>query len=78
MAPTEDDAVRGDEMSDRKLMLMGLERNCGEEGKLRGKYVQQLADSESELGDIAEKIAQLKAQIEQTEAQIDQMMAALG
>ncbi len=56
---------------------LGSLQSSGEEGKLRGKYVQQLAASETELDDIAQKIELLNQQIQQKEAQAEQTIAGL-
>jgi hypothetical protein len=50
----------------------------GEEGKLRGRYVQQLSQSEEELATIAHNIQQTQAIIERKRAEVDRMIAALG
>jgi hypothetical protein len=50
----------------------------GEEGKLRGRYVQQLSQSEEELATIARNIQQTQAIIERKRAEVDRMIAALG
>ena len=57
---------------------MAVLSNSGEEGKLRGRYVQQLTQSEAELVEIERTIARLQAEIEQTQARIEQMMANLS
>lgn len=57
---------------------LGALQQSGDEGKLRGQYVQRLAASESELGDIARNVEQLRAQIEQKEAQVEQVIAGLN
>ena len=56
---------------------MAVLSNAGEEGKLRGRYVQQLAQSEEELAEIERAVARTRAEIEQKQASVDQMMAAL-
>ncbi|GAB4431089.1 MAG: hypothetical protein Kow0031_12150 [Anaerolineae bacterium] len=53
-------------------------KSDGDEGKLRGKFVQQLAASEAELDGIAKKVEQLNRQIQQKEAQVEQVIAGLG
>jgi hypothetical protein len=51
--------------------------NSGEEGKLRGRYVQQLTQSEGELAQIERDVARLQADIEQKKNRLEQMMAGL-
>lgn len=50
----------------------------GEEGRLRGQYVQRLAQSEEELAAIAQSIAQTQANIERKQQDVERMIAALG
>lgn len=50
----------------------------GEEGRLRGQYVQRLAQSEEELAAIAQSIAQTQADIERKQQDVERMIAALG
>lgn len=50
----------------------------GEEGRLRGRYVKQLTQSEEELAQIERTIAQLQAEIQQKQVQIEKMIAELG
>lgn len=50
----------------------------GEEGRLRGRYVKQLEQSENQLAEIAQAIGQIRAEIDQRQAKNEQMMAALG
>lgn len=57
---------------------LGALQHSGDEGKLRGQYVQRLAATETELADIAQKIEGLKAQIKEKEAQIEQVIAGLS
>ncbi len=52
--------------------------NSGEEGRLRGRYVKQLTESEEELTRIDQKINQTQVEIEQKQATIEKMIAALG
>jgi hypothetical protein len=52
--------------------------NEGEEGRLRGRYVKQLTQSEEELAQIERTIAQLQAEIQQKQVQIEKMIAELG
>jgi hypothetical protein len=52
--------------------------NTGEEGKLRGRYVKQLTESEEQLAAINRTVARLQAEIEQKQSAIEQMIAALG
>ncbi len=57
---------------------MAVLSNSGEEGKLRGRYVQQLSQSEAELAEIDQAIARLQTEIEQTQTKIKQMIASLS
>lgn len=50
----------------------------GEEGRLRGRYVKQLTETEEALSEIETTIAKLKATRAAQEAQVHQMIAALG
>lgn len=50
----------------------------GEEGRLRGRYVKQLAESEEQLAEIERTIARIQAQVVQKQAQIEEMIAAVG
>jgi hypothetical protein len=50
----------------------------GEEGRLRGRYVKQLTQTEEELAEVDQIIAQTQAAIAKKQAQIEQMIAALG
>lgn len=50
----------------------------GEEGRLRGQYVKQLGDSESQLAEIAQMILATQSKIKQLQAEIDRLIAALG
>ena len=50
----------------------------GEEGRLRGRYVKQLTQSEEELTQIGRTIAQFQADIRQKQAQAEKMIADLG
>lgn len=50
----------------------------GEEGKLRGRYVQQLSQSEEDLATIAHNIEQTRTVVERKRAEVDRMIAALG
>ncbi|MCB0174194.1 MAG: hypothetical protein KDJ97_27020 [Anaerolineae bacterium] len=50
----------------------------GEEGRLRGQYVKQLGDSESQLAEIAQMITATQSKIKQQQAEIDKLIAALG
>jgi hypothetical protein len=52
--------------------------NAGEEGKLRGRYVKQLAESEEQLAEIGRTMARLQTEIEQKTANIERMIAALA
>lgn len=57
---------------------MAVLSNEGEEGRLRGRYVKQLADSEEQLADIDQTITRIQTEIKQKQAQIKQMIANLG
>ncbi len=57
---------------------MAVLSNQGEEGRLRGRYVQQLAQSEEQLADIDQTVARTQAEIEQKQAQVEKMIANLG
>jgi hypothetical protein len=50
----------------------------GEEGRLRGRYVKQLTQSEEELTQIERTIAQFQAEIQQKQTQAEKMIAELG
>jgi hypothetical protein len=50
----------------------------GEEGRLRGRYVKQLTQSEEELTQIERAITQFQADIQQKQAQAEKMIADLG
>ncbi len=52
--------------------------NRGDEGRLRSRYVKQLAQSEEDLTKIAQTIKNLQADIAAKKAKIDKMMKALG
>jgi hypothetical protein len=57
---------------------MAVLSNTGEEGKLRGRYVKQLTESEEQLAEIDRTVALLQAEIEQKQANIERMIAALA
>ncbi len=57
---------------------MAVLSNAGEEGKLRGRYVKQLTESEEQLTEIERIVARLQAEIEQKKANVEQMIAALA
>jgi len=57
---------------------MAVLSNAGEEGKLRGRYVKQLTQSEEQLAEIDQVVARLQAEIEQKQANVERMIAALG
>jgi DNA repair exonuclease SbcCD ATPase subunit len=57
---------------------MAVLSNAGEEGKLRGRYVKQLTQSEEQLAEIDQAVARLQAEIEQKQANVERMIAALG
>ena len=50
----------------------------GEEGRLRGQYVKQLGDSESQLTEIAQSIMTRQQKIKQKHAELQTMIADLG
>ncbi len=50
----------------------------GEEGRLRGRYVKQLTQSEEELLDVEQIIKQTQSTIDEKQAEIKKMIAALG
>jgi hypothetical protein len=49
----------------------------GEEGRLRGRYVKQLTQSEEELAEIDQAVARMQADIEKKQAEIEKMVKAL-
>jgi hypothetical protein len=57
---------------------MAVLSNQGEEGKLRGRYVQQLTQSEEQLAQIERTISQTQAEIEQKRSGLEQIIAALA
>ncbi|GIK42520.1 MAG: hypothetical protein BroJett011_63530 [Chloroflexota bacterium] len=57
---------------------MAVLSNAGEEGKLRGRYVKQLTESEEQLAEIERAVARLQADIEQKKTRLEQMIAALA
>jgi hypothetical protein len=57
---------------------MAVLSNAGEEGKLRGRYVKQLTESEEQLAEIERTVARLQAEIEQKKNRLEQMIAALA
>ncbi|MFN8453290.1 MAG: hypothetical protein U0401_01235 [Anaerolineae bacterium] len=57
---------------------MAVLANQGEEGKLRGRYVQQLTQSEEQLAEIERTIGRLQAEIEQKRASLERMIAGLA
>ena len=52
--------------------------NDGEEGRLRGRYVKQLAQSEEELAAIDRAIARINQEISQKEGDVEKMIAGLA
>jgi hypothetical protein len=50
----------------------------GEEGRLRGRYVKQLTQSEEELAEIERVVAQTQAEIKRKQGQIERILAELG
>ncbi|MBE7552393.1 MAG: hypothetical protein HS126_15090 [Anaerolineales bacterium] len=57
---------------------MAVLSNAGEEGKLRGRYVKQLTESEEQLAEIERTVARLQAEIEQKRANAEEMIAGLS
>lgn len=57
---------------------MAVLSNQGEEGKLRGRYVQQLTQSEEQLAEIERTIGRLQGEIEQKRASLETMIAGLA
>lgn len=57
---------------------MAVLSNAGEEGKLRGRYVKQLTESEEQLAEVERTVARLQAEIEQKKIHLEQMIAALA
>jgi hypothetical protein len=57
---------------------MAVLSNAGEEGKLRGRYVKQLTESEEQLAEVEQTVARLQAEIEQKKTRLEQMIAALA
>ncbi len=57
---------------------MAVLSNDGEEGKLRGRYVKQLSQSEEELAQIDRAVAQTRTEVEQKQAEVEKMMAELA
>ena len=66
------------EMQGQAQKNMGVLANSGEEGRLRGRYVKQLAESEEELAAIDRKIEQTRTEIEGKNGEIGRMIKALG
>ncbi|MBI3374519.1 MAG: hypothetical protein HY017_22565 [Betaproteobacteria bacterium] len=52
--------------------------NAGDEGKLRGRYVKQLGDSEEQLADNEATVLRVRAEIAARQADAERMIAALG
>lgn len=57
---------------------MAVLSNAGEEGKLRGRYVKQLTESEEQLAQIDQTVARLQTEINQKQANIERMIAGLA
>jgi hypothetical protein len=57
---------------------MGALAKEGEEGRLRGRYVKQLTQTEEELAEVDQIVTQTQAEIAQKQAHIEQMIAALN
>ena len=66
---------RAQEQAQKNMAVLS---NAGEEGKLRGRYVKQLTESEEQLTEIDRTVARLQTEIEQKQAHIERMIAALG
>ena len=66
------------EMQEKAQKNMGVLSNSGEEGRLRGRYVKQLADSEERLAEIAQTIARTEAAIKEKQATVVKMISDLG
>jgi hypothetical protein len=65
---------RSQEQAQKNMQVLAP---SGEEGRLRGRYVQQLAQSEEELAQIARTLAQLADNIKQLGEKAQQIMAKL-
>ncbi|MBI1878492.1 MAG: hypothetical protein HYR94_09740, partial [Chloroflexi bacterium] len=57
---------------------MAVLSNTGEEGKLRGRYVKQLTESEEQLAEIDRTVDRLQAEIEQKQVDIEKMIKGLA
>lgn len=57
---------------------MAVLSNAGEEGKLRGRYVKQLTESEEQLAEVERTVARFQAEIEQKKTRLEQMITALA
>ncbi|MFN8457312.1 MAG: hypothetical protein U0401_22085 [Anaerolineae bacterium] len=57
---------------------MAVLANQGEEGKLRGRYVQQLTQSEEQLAEIERTVGRIQAEIEQKRASLERIIAGLA
>lgn len=57
---------------------MAVLSNAGEEGKLRGRYVKQLTESEEQLAQIDQTVSRLQTEINQKQANIERMIAGLA
>lgn len=66
---------RAQEQVQKNMKVLSQE---GEEGRLRGQYVQQLAKSEEELAEADRIVAQTQGEIEKKQAEIETMIANLG
>jgi hypothetical protein len=56
---------------------MAVLSSGGEEGRLRGRYVKQLTQSEEQLAEIDQAVARMQADIEKKQAEIEKMIKAL-
>lgn len=56
---------------------MAVLANQGEEGKLRGRYVQQLTQSEEQLAEIERTVGRIQAEIEQKRVSLERIIAGL-
>lgn len=57
---------------------MAVLANQGEEGKLRGRYVQQLTQSEEQLAEIERTIGRIQAEIEQKRVSLERIISGLA
>jgi hypothetical protein len=57
---------------------MAVLSSGGEEGRLRGRYVKQLTQSEEQLAEIDQAVGRMQAEIEQKQTEIEKMVAKLS